>query len=139
MDANELRSLQAPLKKQYREHPETARTPARAAATLELAPALWPRAAHRVQQSFTMVRALDVPVYLCAKESARIGVVRVARYLGCSAVFDGYEHGACIRAVVRAGAPDDGSPGHLGHLRPKQVFRWTPSAVTWASSTAPTS
>ena len=36
MDANELRALQAPLKKQYREHPETARTPARAAATLEL-------------------------------------------------------------------------------------------------------
>ena len=36
MDANELRTLQAPLKKQYREQPETARTPARAAATLEL-------------------------------------------------------------------------------------------------------
>jgi uncharacterized OsmC-like protein len=36
MDANELRALQAPLKKQYREQPETARTPARAAATLEL-------------------------------------------------------------------------------------------------------
>ena len=30
MDANELRALQAPLKKQYREHPETARTAARA-------------------------------------------------------------------------------------------------------------
>ena len=36
MDANELRALQAPLKKQYREQPETARTLARAAATLEL-------------------------------------------------------------------------------------------------------
>jgi hypothetical protein len=36
MDANELRTLQAPLKKQYREQPETARTPAWAAATLEL-------------------------------------------------------------------------------------------------------
>ena len=36
MDANELRGLQAPLKKQYREQPETARIPARAEATLEL-------------------------------------------------------------------------------------------------------
>jgi uncharacterized OsmC-like protein len=35
MDANELRGLQAPLKKQYREQPETARIPARAEATLE--------------------------------------------------------------------------------------------------------
>jgi uncharacterized OsmC-like protein len=35
MDANELRALQAPLKKQYREQPETARTPARAEATLD--------------------------------------------------------------------------------------------------------
>jgi uncharacterized OsmC-like protein len=36
MDANELRTLQAPLKKQYREQPETARIPARAEATLDL-------------------------------------------------------------------------------------------------------
>src|ERR1700741_2928987 len=36
MDANELRALQAPLKKQYRERPETGRTPARAEATLDL-------------------------------------------------------------------------------------------------------
>ena len=36
MDANELRALQAPLKKQYREQPETGRTPARAEATLDL-------------------------------------------------------------------------------------------------------
>jgi uncharacterized OsmC-like protein len=36
MDANELRGLQAPLKKQYREQPETGRTPARAEATLDL-------------------------------------------------------------------------------------------------------
>ena len=36
MDANELRGLQAPLKKQYREQPETARTPARAEALLDL-------------------------------------------------------------------------------------------------------
>jgi len=36
MDANELRALQAPLKKQYREQPETARVPARADAMLEL-------------------------------------------------------------------------------------------------------
>jgi hypothetical protein len=36
MDANELRALQAPLKKQYREQPETARTPARAEAMLDL-------------------------------------------------------------------------------------------------------
>ena len=35
MDANELRALQAPLKKQYREQPETARTPSRAEAVLE--------------------------------------------------------------------------------------------------------
>lgn len=35
MDANELRGLQAPLKKQYREQPETARTPARAEAVLD--------------------------------------------------------------------------------------------------------
>jgi len=35
MDASELRALQAPLKKQYREHPETARTPARAEAVLD--------------------------------------------------------------------------------------------------------
>ena len=34
MDANELRTQQAPLKKQYREQPETARVPARAEATL---------------------------------------------------------------------------------------------------------
>jgi uncharacterized OsmC-like protein len=36
MDANELRALQAPLKRQYREQPETARTPARAEAALDL-------------------------------------------------------------------------------------------------------
>jgi uncharacterized OsmC-like protein len=36
MDANELRALQAPLKKQYREQPEAARTPARAEAVLDL-------------------------------------------------------------------------------------------------------
>jgi uncharacterized OsmC-like protein len=35
MDANELRGLQAPLKKQYREQPETARTRARAEAALD--------------------------------------------------------------------------------------------------------
>lgn len=36
MDASELRALQAPLKKQYREQPETALTPARAEATLDV-------------------------------------------------------------------------------------------------------
>jgi uncharacterized OsmC-like protein len=36
MDANELRTLQAPLKKRYREHPGTARTPARAEAVLDI-------------------------------------------------------------------------------------------------------
>jgi uncharacterized OsmC-like protein len=36
MDANELRALQAPLKKQYREQWETARTAARAEAVLDL-------------------------------------------------------------------------------------------------------
>jgi uncharacterized OsmC-like protein len=36
MKANELRALQAPLKKQYCEQPETARTPARAEAVLDL-------------------------------------------------------------------------------------------------------
>jgi uncharacterized OsmC-like protein len=36
MDANELRALQAPLKKQYREQPETARMPARAEAMLDV-------------------------------------------------------------------------------------------------------
>jgi uncharacterized OsmC-like protein len=36
MDANELRTLQAPLKKEYREQPETGRTEARAEATLDL-------------------------------------------------------------------------------------------------------
>ena len=36
MDANELRALQAPLKKQYREQPETARTLARAEAVLDV-------------------------------------------------------------------------------------------------------
>jgi uncharacterized OsmC-like protein len=36
MDANELRALQAPLKKRYREQEETAHVPARAEAILEL-------------------------------------------------------------------------------------------------------
>jgi uncharacterized OsmC-like protein len=36
MDASELRALQAPLKKQYRERPETANTPARAEAIFDL-------------------------------------------------------------------------------------------------------
>ncbi len=36
MDANELRALQAPLKKQYREQPATALTPARAEAILDM-------------------------------------------------------------------------------------------------------
>ena len=36
MDANELRALQAPLKKQYREQPETARTLTRAEAVLDV-------------------------------------------------------------------------------------------------------
>jgi uncharacterized OsmC-like protein len=36
MNANELRALQAPLKKQYREQPETACIPARAEAVLDL-------------------------------------------------------------------------------------------------------
>src|SRR5438270_8330413 len=35
MDANELRALQGPLKKQYREQPATALTPARAEAILD--------------------------------------------------------------------------------------------------------
>jgi hypothetical protein len=35
MDANDLRALQAPLKKQYREQPATARTPAHAEAVLD--------------------------------------------------------------------------------------------------------
>jgi len=35
MDANELRALQAPLKKQYREQPKTARTPTCAEAILD--------------------------------------------------------------------------------------------------------
>ena len=35
MDGNELRLLQAPLKKRYREQPETERTPARAEAVLK--------------------------------------------------------------------------------------------------------
>jgi uncharacterized OsmC-like protein len=36
MDASELRALQAPLKKQYREQPETASMPARAEAMLDV-------------------------------------------------------------------------------------------------------
>ena len=36
MDANELRALQAPLKKQYREQPATALTPARAETMLDI-------------------------------------------------------------------------------------------------------
>jgi uncharacterized OsmC-like protein len=36
MDANELRAVQAPLKKRYREEPETARVRARAEAVLDL-------------------------------------------------------------------------------------------------------
>jgi hypothetical protein len=36
MDANELRALQAPLKKQYREQPGTALTLARAEAMLDV-------------------------------------------------------------------------------------------------------
>jgi uncharacterized OsmC-like protein len=36
MDANELRALQAPLKKRYREQPATALTPARAEAILDV-------------------------------------------------------------------------------------------------------
>ena len=36
MDANELRALQAPLKKQYREQPATALIPARAEAMLDV-------------------------------------------------------------------------------------------------------
>src|SRR5712675_1943893 len=36
MDANELRALQAPLKKQYQEQPVTARMPARAEAMLDM-------------------------------------------------------------------------------------------------------
>jgi len=36
MNANELRALQAPLKKYYREQPETALKPARPEATLDL-------------------------------------------------------------------------------------------------------
>src|SRR5258708_36796438 len=36
MDANELRALQAPLKKRYREQPGTALTPARAEAMLDV-------------------------------------------------------------------------------------------------------
>src|SRR5579883_1232435 len=35
MDANELRALQAPLKRQYREQPESARIPARAEGVLD--------------------------------------------------------------------------------------------------------
>jgi hypothetical protein len=35
MDGNKLRPLQAPLKKRYREQPETERTPARAEAVLK--------------------------------------------------------------------------------------------------------
>ena len=41
MDANELRALQVPLKKQYREQPATALTPARAEAMLDMDRIVW--------------------------------------------------------------------------------------------------
>ena len=52
MDANELRALQAPFKKQYREQTETARTPAQAEGMLDL-----DRVACRVRSCASDIRA----------------------------------------------------------------------------------
>jgi predicted dithiol-disulfide oxidoreductase (DUF899 family) len=53
------------------------------------------------------VRALVVVGDLRAERAAREGVCRVARDRDGAAVLDLHEHGAGVRAVVRAGGADD--------------------------------
>jgi len=71
MDANELRALQAPLKKQYREQPATALTPARAEAMLDMDRIVcrvrswgrrdrrWPVSGHRRRREPCLLRGYD--------------------------------------------------------------------------------
>src|SRR5690348_12556854 len=60
-----------------------------------------------MEQPIRMIRALDVPIDLRTEEALREGMVGVARDANGTAVLDRYEHGAGVRAVVRARAAND--------------------------------
>ena len=54
-----------------------------------------------------MVGALDVPIYLGAEESARHGVIRVARDSLGAAILHRHEHGAGVGTIMWARAAND--------------------------------
>ncbi|CAB4921447.1 unannotated protein [freshwater metagenome] len=75
---------------------------------LELPAALGAGAAHREQHPAGVVHPVQVVVDLHAQAAGGVRVVGVAGHLDGDAVGDGHEHRAGVRAVVRAGAADDG-------------------------------
>jgi hypothetical protein len=78
MDANELRALQAPLKKQYREQPATALTPARAEAMLDM-----DRIVCRVRSWAAR------PTLACIRPPASYGAFRTRRWIWLAPFFTG--------------------------------------------------
>ena len=63
-------------------------------------------AAKRRREPTFMIGALDVAIDLRAQESLREGMLRVTGDARRPAILDGHEHGARVRAIVRAGAAD---------------------------------
>src|SRR5438552_17703202 len=63
-----------------------------------------------------MVRALDVSVYLGAQKTVRERMFGIAGHTDRFAVLDRHEHRACVRAIVRTRASDDGGFTHRTKL-----------------------
>src|SRR5262249_28107787 len=82
---------------------------------LELSASLGTHAPEGRGEAVSMVRALEVPVYLRAEKSLREGMIGVALDPCGAAVLDRDQGRAAIGAVVRAGATHDrGARGFLG-------------------------
>jgi hypothetical protein len=89
----------------------------------EPAAALGPRPPHRIQQPIGAVDTLFVVVDLHAQAAAGEGMIRIAAHGQRPPVADRYQHGAGIRAIMRAGNADKaGSAGVCGH---GNSSRWT--------------
>ena len=59
-----------------------------------------------------MIRPLDIPIDLRAEEAVGERVIGITRNPNCPAIPHRHQHGAGIRAVMRARTADDG----LGHV-----------------------
>ena len=71
-------------------------------------------AAHRVQHAVGAVGALEVSRDLGAQHALRGRVIRIAPHLGRNAILHRDQHGAGVRAIVRAGAMDDAFGNRVG-------------------------